>query len=93
MLKCREVYEIASDYIDGDLGRWARIQMRLHLAMCRHCSRLVRQLEYGRRIVREEAGSTVIESASTARSELLATYDARYAAPSGSGVEPPAHED
>ena len=44
MLKCREVTEQASALIDGELSWMPRLQMRLHLAMCKHCSRFVRQL-------------------------------------------------
>ncbi|MGE3720107.1 MAG: anti-sigma factor [Bauldia sp.] len=44
MLKCREVSELASRYVDHDLGMMTRAQIRLHLMMCKHCTRYVRQL-------------------------------------------------
>lgn len=44
MLNCREVAERASAYLDAGLGWRERLQMRLHLAMCRICREYVRQL-------------------------------------------------
>lgn len=44
MLSCREVTETASDYLERDLGWWARLQFQMHLTMCRHCRRYMRQL-------------------------------------------------
>ena len=44
MLKCKDVAELASRYVDNDLGVMQRTQMRLHLMMCKHCSRYVRQI-------------------------------------------------
>jgi hypothetical protein len=44
MLSCREVSERASDLIDGRASWRVRTEARLHLLMCRHCRRYVRQL-------------------------------------------------
>ena len=44
MLKCREVAEQASAYVDGTLPWRTRLAIRLHLAMCGHCSRYVAQM-------------------------------------------------
>jgi anti-sigma factor RsiW len=44
LLNCREVTARASRLLDGDLGLVERLQMRMHLAMCEHCRRFVRQL-------------------------------------------------
>lgn len=44
MLTCREVSEKASRYLEADLPWRARLQMRLHLMMCRHCRRYVDQI-------------------------------------------------
>jgi hypothetical protein len=45
MLKCNEVVERADELVDGTplsfRQRWA---LRLHLMMCHHCRRYVRQL-------------------------------------------------
>lgn len=52
MLNCRQVTEQASALIDDELGWAQRLQMRLHLAMCRHCRRFVNQL----RLLRDALG-------------------------------------
>lgn len=44
MLNCQDVAERTSAYLDGGLGRWERLQVRLHLALCRVCRQYVRQL-------------------------------------------------
>lgn len=44
MLNCREVTESASDYLDATLPWRVRLQMQLHLWMCRHCREYVRQM-------------------------------------------------
>ena len=44
MLNCREVTRQADQYIEGGLTRRQRFAMRLHLMMCRHCQRYIRQM-------------------------------------------------
>lgn len=56
MMNCKEVTKLISsdEYLSESWGR--RLQVRLHLLMCRHCSRLARQislLKSGSRQLRE----------------------------------------
>lgn len=44
MLKCREVVDDADQLINGDLNRRQRFAIGMHLLMCHHCRRYVRQL-------------------------------------------------
>lgn len=44
MLSCKEVAERASALIDGELGLFDRLQMRLHLAMCKGCDAFIDQM-------------------------------------------------
>jgi hypothetical protein len=44
MMSCREVTELASQYVERDLPFGKRVAIRLHVAMCVHCRRFVRQL-------------------------------------------------
>lgn len=44
MLTCREVAERASDYLDHETSLGARVEIRLHLALCKPCRLCVRQL-------------------------------------------------
>jgi predicted anti-sigma-YlaC factor YlaD len=48
MFRCSEVAERASLLIDGELGLWPRLNIRLHLAMCRGCRAFVEQLRITR---------------------------------------------
>jgi anti-sigma factor RsiW len=44
MLSCKDVTRRASAYLDGDLGRWERLRLLAHLAICRGCRRYLDQL-------------------------------------------------
>lgn len=52
MLRCKDVVERASRYIDGEMSWSRRLGMRLHLMMCIHCRRFMRQF----RMVRDTLG-------------------------------------
>ena len=43
MLKCRDVVHQADALLAGDLTGRQRFAMRMHLVICRHCRRYVRQ--------------------------------------------------
>lgn len=53
MLSCREVTERASRYLDRELSWRERLQMRLHLMMCRYCTRFVDQLKATMELLRK----------------------------------------
>lgn len=44
MLSCRDVSRQASLYLDGELPWRQRMAMKMHLLMCQHCRRFLRQL-------------------------------------------------
>lgn len=43
MITCKQVYRTASDYLDTPPGLITRLMLWLHLMMCKHCRRYVRQ--------------------------------------------------
>ena len=47
MLKCREITQRSSLYIDRELTFWPALQYRMHLAMCHRCRRFVRNFRHG----------------------------------------------
>lgn len=51
MLKCRELAEIASDYIDGELNGRKALSVKVHLLMCRHCRSFVGNLRISNRLI------------------------------------------
>jgi len=55
MLKCKEVAERSSALIDGELGLFEALQMRLHLAMCRGCAAFIEQMRATRDLARKAA--------------------------------------
>ena len=73
MLSCKDVTQLISESMDTSLPIGKRIGMRLHLHMCRFCSRYERQLLLIRETVRgmvateekpgESPGETLSEEA------------------------------
>ena len=57
MLRCSEVAERATLYLECDMPRMARWAMRLHLLMCRHCRRFVHQLRSSADLFQAHAGA------------------------------------
>jgi len=53
MLKCNEVAQNASAYLDGNLPPLSRWRIRLHLAMCENCRRFLEQLRLSGRLLRQ----------------------------------------
>ncbi len=45
MLTCKQMTELVTDYVEGHLGLRDRIAFRMHLGMCSHCRRYVRQMK------------------------------------------------
>ena len=41
---CKETSRLISRALDSHLSRWERVQMRLHISVCRNCSVFERQL-------------------------------------------------
>lgn len=73
MFRCDEVADRASRLIDGELGFWPRLEIRLHLAMCRGCRNFIEQMRLTRDLtarvgsLQESAPSEDIQAALTRR--------------------------
>lgn len=57
MIRCKGVARLLTIGEIDQLGFWSRLPIRLHLWMCRHCSRLASQMEGLRLGARNVAGS------------------------------------
>ena len=44
MLSCKEATRLVSEGLDRELPFWRRMSLRLHVLMCRGCSRYARQI-------------------------------------------------
>jgi hypothetical protein len=53
MLSCREASHLLSDQMDRPLRPSERLTLRIHLAMCRSCSRAEEQLRFIRKAIVE----------------------------------------
>ena len=51
MFNCREVTRLVSQSLDSDLPFFQRVGIRMHLMMCRYCSRCRRQLLFLRKTI------------------------------------------
>ncbi len=63
MLNCRQVAERASTYVEHEGPFVERLQMRLHLLMCRACRRYVQQVALTRATLRAFANQADVPSA------------------------------
>ncbi|KAA3649448.1 MAG: zf-HC2 domain-containing protein [Proteobacteria bacterium] len=52
MLSCKEVSYLISEEQDRDLGIVERMQLELHLAMCKGCTNLRKQMSFLRGAIR-----------------------------------------
>ena len=53
MLRCREISKLVSESMEQDLPLRRRLEVRMHLMMCRLCSGFARQIRLLRRAARE----------------------------------------
>lgn len=53
MLRCRDISKLVSESMDRELPLRQRMQVRMHLMMCRLCSNFAHQLRLLRRAARE----------------------------------------
>lgn len=37
MITCRELSRLLTDYFDGEMGPWQRLNIRVHLLLCKDC--------------------------------------------------------
>ena len=44
MLTCQQLTDVITDYTEGRMSWRGRLQVQLHLGMCRHCRAYLRQL-------------------------------------------------
>jgi len=73
MLNCREITERASEFLDATLSWHVRLQVRLHLMMCRFCREYLRQLSL---VVRSLRGLPREEPPVETQRALLALFRA-----------------
>jgi anti-sigma factor RsiW len=45
MISCRDVTELVTEYAEGRMSFLDRLRFHVHLGMCRHCRRYVRQMK------------------------------------------------
>jgi predicted anti-sigma-YlaC factor YlaD len=45
VITCKDISDTASDYLEGPTTLLQRLHLRLHLTMCKHCRRYVKQLK------------------------------------------------
>ena len=51
MLSCKEATQLVSEGLDRELPFWRRMGLRLHVVMCRGCSRYTRQIKALNRLI------------------------------------------
>jgi len=44
MLTCKQLTELVTEYLEGQMSLADRIRFQLHIGMCRHCRAYLRQM-------------------------------------------------
>jgi anti-sigma factor ChrR (cupin superfamily) len=44
MLGCQQLTELSTEYLEGSLPFWRRMQIRVHLGICKHCRNYLAQV-------------------------------------------------
>jgi hypothetical protein len=83
MISCREIAKLVTSDEVLSLGWTKRVQVKVHLLMCRYCSRLLRQIELIRRTARELRVETGTPPRAPEGSTLESRVLARLATPRG----------
>lgn len=53
MLSCKALVARSSEFLDGELGLRPRLSVRMHLVMCRHCRRFIKQMRLSQAVLRK----------------------------------------
>ena len=61
MLSCKDLVAQSSDFLEGQLSLRERLEVRAHLAMCRHCRRFIRQMKVTQRVLRQLPDTAIPE--------------------------------
>ncbi|RMH07011.1 MAG: anti-sigma factor [Nitrospirae bacterium] len=44
MLTCKDLTELVTDYLEGNLSPWQRVRFQIHLGLCFGCRAYLRQM-------------------------------------------------
>ncbi|MBL1273491.1 MAG: zf-HC2 domain-containing protein [Oceanospirillales bacterium] len=72
MLMCKDLAEIASDYIDDELTGRQNLSVKMHLMMCRHCRTFIGNLRASTDLLK-------VHSSGQENEELIRKIDERVA--------------
>jgi hypothetical protein len=72
MIRCKSVAELITSGQINDASPWVRLEVKLHLWMCRYCARLARQIKQLGMAASKLAGSFDQEMAGAAGEDLEA---------------------
>jgi predicted anti-sigma-YlaC factor YlaD len=59
MISCKQISELSSDYLDGNLTFTQKLSVRFHTLMCKYCRRFLTQLSMAATFLPEDQSSNV----------------------------------
>jgi predicted anti-sigma-YlaC factor YlaD len=71
MLRCKDITELVTDYVERRMSFVERLRFQLHLGMCRHCREYLRQV---RRTIRLAGALRPEDVPPEIRDELLRRF-------------------
>ena len=86
MLMCKDLAEIASDYIDGELNGRQNLSVKMHLMMCKNCRTFIGNLRASTDLLQAHSSGQQNE-------ELIRRIDERVAKALKEGPRNPTNRD
>jgi len=71
MLTCQQMTELVTSYLERDMRLWTRLRFELHLGMCQHCRRYLRQM---RETIAAAGSLPQVEIPEDVRDELMRRF-------------------
>lgn len=78
MLMCRDLANIASDYIDGELGAVDNFSIKMHMLMCRDCRTFIGNLRESIHLLQLHSSTTLDEDYARRIDEQVAEALKKY---------------
>lgn len=78
MLSCEEASEMIVDYIDGRVSFSMRMELIMHVMVCRHCRRYLKQFKHVISLVEQTPADDATPPNEDVEQDLLSAYRAKH---------------
>ena len=76
MMNCQDLTALVTEYLEGNLNTWRRLQFDLHVAMCPDCRRYLDQMKETTRVLGQAPPVALPPDVESALLELFKDWSA-----------------